>query len=215
MRLRNIPAAPEAVANSAYCISEPDTLKGQWKMSFSNNMPLHIEIGMGKGQFLMQLAKLHPDIYYLGMERYASILYRGLQKMEEDPLSNLSFLPFDATNITDYFAPFELDKIYLNFSDPWPKDRHANRRLTSPIFLQRYHNIITTDGSLEFKTDHRDLFDFSVKSFEESSLWELDLCTYDLHHDPLLSQGNIMTEYEAKFSSMGNSICKLTAHPVF
>ncbi len=211
MRLRNIPGAEEIVANSPYCIKNPQEYAGSWQNAFEKAAPLHIEIGMGKGQFLIQMAKLHPEINYLGIERYTSVLLRAVQKMEEDPLPNLRFLCFDATEITEIFAPGEVDQIYLNFSDPWPKDRHAKRRLTSTQFLERYDVILKKDGHIEFKTDNRDLFDFSVDEINASLVWKLDLVTYDLHADATLCEGNVMTEYEERFSSMGNAICKLIA----
>ncbi len=211
MRLRNIPGADEAILASPFCINEPYQQKGKWRELFSNENPIHIEIGMGKGQFLMQLAKLHPQINYIGIEKYTSVLLRGIQKMEEEPLNNLLFLCINAENITDVFAPEEIDRIYLNFSDPWPKDRHAKRRLTSSTYLMRYDQILKKDGQIEFKTDNRPLFDFSINEINESPLWHICMATYDLHHDDKMNQGNIMTEYEEKFSSMGNPICKLIA----
>lgn len=213
MRLRNIPGADEAIENSPLCIKQPDQLCGRWQSVFSREQPLHIEIGMGKGQFLTQLARQNPDINYLGIEKYTSVLLRAIQKQEEDPLPNLRFLCFNAEHITDIFAPGETKRIYLNFSDPWPKDRHARRRLTSAEYLKRYHRILSSHGQLEFKTDNRALFDFSVGEIQSDSSWTLTAVTYDLHNDPVLSSGNIMTEYEEKFSSIGNPICKLIAVP--
>jgi len=211
MRLRNIKGADEIVSNSPLCIQNPIEQKGNWKNFFGNNNPIHIEIGMGKGRFLMNLATLHPDINYIGIERYTSVLLRAIQKMEECPLPNVRFLCVDAVTLPEIFSEGEIDRIYLNFSDPWPKDRHARRRLTSSEFLNRYDMILAKDGNLEFKTDNRDLFDFSVQEIEQSPIWNLDAKTYDLHHDEIMNVGNIMTEYEEKFSSKGNPICKLIA----
>lgn len=211
MRLRNIPGADEAIAESPYCINEPETQKGNWQQLFGNDAPIHIEIGMGKGQFLTRLAKENPHINYIGIERYSSVLLRALQKMEQEPLSNLRFLCIDAASITEIFEKNEVDKIYLNFSDPWPKDRHAKRRLTSRQFFARYNDILKPDGNVEFKTDNRDLFLFSLDEVEETG-WKLAAHTFDLHHDEALNQGNIMTEYEEKFSSLGNPIHKLIAY---
>ena len=210
MRLRNIKGADEAVANSPLCLHTPTEHKGNWKSLFSNDHPLHIEIGMGKGQFIMSLAKEHPDINYIGIERYTSVLLRALQKMELEPLDNLKFLCIDAATLPDIFAAGEVDKIYLNFSDPWPKDRHAKRRLTSRTFLERYNAILAPEGHIEFKTDNRGLFDFSLEEIPQAG-WKIDAYTFDLHHDDAMNQGNIMTEYEEKFSSLGNPICKLIA----
>ena len=156
----------------------------------------------------MELARRNPDINYLGMERYESVLYRGLQKLEENPMPNLRLLCEDAALLPDFFEKGELDRIYLNFSDPWPKDRHAKRRLTSRQFLERYDKVLKDDGQIEFKTDNVGLFDFSLEEIDAAG-WNLDAFTRDLHHDDAMNEGNIMTEYEEKFSSRGNPICKL------
>lgn len=207
MRLRNIPGANEAIENSPLVIKEPEKKKGLWKTLFDNDNPIHIEVGMGKGKFLMTLAQQNPDVNYVGIERYTSVLLRALQKMEENPLPNLVFLCMDATDLEKVFAEEEVSKIYLNFSDPWPKDRHARRRLPSKEFLARYDKILKKDGNLEFKTDNRGLFDFAMEELEEAG-WKLEAFSYDLHKDDKMMQGNVMTEYEEKFSSMGNPICK-------
>ena len=186
--------------------------KGSWKQGvFGNDHPLHIEIGMGKGRFLTQLAARNPGINYIGIERYSSVLLRAVEKLEETP-ANLRFVCMDARLLADVFEKGEVDRIYLNFSDPWPKSRHARRRLTSSEFLDRYDQVLAEDGRLEFKTDNMDLFSFSVEQVQKSPLWKLDVCTRDLHHDPVLCEGNIMTEYEEKFSSLGNPICKMVIH---
>lgn len=209
MRLRNIPGAEEVVSNSPYCIQNPTEWKGKWHSFLENENPIHIEVGMGKGRFIMELAALHPDINYIGIERYTSVLLRAVQKMEEQPLPNIHFLCIDAATLPEIFDTDEVSRIYLNFSDPWPKDRHAKRRLTSREFLARYDQFLKKDGHIEFKTDNQDLFTFSLQEIEESPLWKLAASTRDLHNDPVLNEGNIMTEYEEKFSSMGNPICKL------
>lgn len=214
MRLRNIPGADEAIADSPHCIQEPMAEKGRWHLIFGNGNPIHIEIGMGKGQFIMQLAKEHPDINYIGIERYSSVLLRALQKMEIEPLPNIRFLCMDASIITEVFDEEEVAKIYLNFSDPWPKERHAKRRLTSRQFFERYDKILARNGVVEFKTDNDDLFAFSMEEVAEAG-WTLDAHTFDLHHDPVLNEGNVMTEYEEKFSSLGHPIHKLIARRSF
>jgi tRNA (guanine-N7-)-methyltransferase len=214
MRLRNIPGADEAIADSPHCIQEPMAEKGRWNLIFGNDHPVHIEIGMGKGQFIMQLAKDHPDINYIGIERYSSVLLRALQKMEIEPLPNIRFLCMDASIITEVFDKEEVAKIYLNFSDPWPKERHAKRRLTSRQFFERYDKILARNGVVEFKTDNDDLFAFSMEEVAEAG-WTLDAHTFDLHHDPVLNEGNVMTEYEEKFSSLGHPIHKLIARRSF
>lgn len=165
---------------------------------------------MGKGRFLMEMAKLHPDIHYIGIEKYSSVLVRALEKMEEEPLPNIHFLRMDAEYITQYFDKGEVAEIYLNFSDPWPKDRHAKRRLTSRQFLARYDEILADDGKVIFKTDNRGLFDFSLEEVKEAG-WILDYATFDLHHSEYLN-GNVMTEYEEKFVNLGNPICKMVIH---
>ena len=214
MRLRNIPGADEAIADSPHCIQEPMAEKGRWHLIFGNENPIHIEIGMGKGQFIMKLAKEHPDINYIGIERYSSVLLRALQKMEIEPLPNIRFLCMDASIITEVFDKEEVAKIYLNFSDPWPKERHAERRLTSRQFFERYDKILAGNGVVEFKTDNDDLFAFSMEEVAEAG-WTLDAHTFDLHHDPVLNEGNVMTEYEEKFSSLGHPIHKLIARRSF
>ena len=214
MRLRNIPGADEAIADSPHCIQEPMAEKGRWHLIFGNENPIHIEIGMGKGQFIMKLAKEHPDINYIGIERYSSVLLRALQKMEIEPLPNIRFLCMDASIITEVFDKEEVAKIYLNFSDPWPKERHAKRHLDHRQFFERYDKILARNGVVEFKTDNDDLFAFSMEEVAEAG-WTLDAHTFDLHHDPVLNEGNVMTEYEEKFSSLGHPIHKLIARRSF
>lgn len=212
MRLRNIKGSREVIAESAYVVHEEEKRAGCWHKIFGNDHPVHIEIGMGKGKFIMALAKANPHMNYVGIEKYSSVLIRALDKMEreEEPLKNLYFIRMDAENITSVFAKDEVNRIYLNFSDPWPKDRHAKRRLTSKEFFARYDKILSQEGQVEFKTDNRLLFDFSVESVKEAG-WQLVAVTYDLHHDETLMPGNIMTEYEERFSSLGNPIHKLIA----
>lgn len=154
-----------------------------------------------------------PDINYIGIEMYDSVLLRALQKREEleengEVYSNLFFMRVDARLLPEIFEKGEVDKIYLNFSDPWPKARHAKRRLTSREFLARYDQILVQDGKVEFKTDNKELFEFSLEEVEEAG-WNLEASTFDLHHNEEMVQGNVMTEYEEKFSSMGNPICKM------
>ena len=213
MRLRNITGSREAIAESIYVVNETEMFDcpGKWHEIFGNEQPLHIEIGMGKGKFIHTMAKLNPQINYVGIEKYSSVLLRAVQKMEEEELPNLRFLRMDAEDITKVFGRGEVDKIYLNFSDPWPKDRHAKRRLPSREFLRRYDVILKAGGKLEFKTDNRQLFDFAVEELEPAG-WTADVITYDLHADAILVEGNVMTEYEEKFSSLGNPICKLISH---
>ena len=214
MRLRNIPGADEAVSNSPWVIQDAETKKGKWNEVFGKDQPLYIEVGMGKGQFITELSRRNPEINYIGIERYTSVLYRALQNREllteecGEEFPNLRYLCVDAKDLPNFFGKGEVDRIYLNFSDPWPKERHARRRLTSREFLARYEEILADGGLVEFKTDNRSLFDFSLEEVKESG-WELLVCTYDLHHDKELMEGNVMTEYERKFSNLRNPIHKL------
>lgn len=209
MRLRNITGSREAIAESVYVVQEELQMQcpGTWKDIFGNRHPIHIEIGMGKGKFIHTMAMGHSDINYVGIEKYSSVLLRAIQKMEREELPNLKFLRMDAENIDRVFGPEEVDRIYLNFSDPWPKDRHAKRRLPSREFLARYDRILKKDGHLEFKTDNRELFDFALEELEPAG-WKAQVITYDLHNDVVLMEENVMTEYEEKFSALGNPICK-------
>lgn len=217
MRLRHIPGSEDFVANSHYVLSNPEQYKGAFSEKlFGNTNPLHIEIGMGKGQFIFEMAKRNPEINYIGIERYDSVLLKAIQRREkQEPeltLTNLFYISIDARLLTDVFAPEEIGKIYLNFSDPWPKKRQANRRLSSPVFLKIYKEILAKDAFVEMKTDNQDLFTYSLESLEECH-WQILASTRDLHHDSVLNEGNVMTEYEEKFSSKGNPICKFIAKP--
>jgi len=209
MRLRNIPGAQEIIKESLYSIEDPKAVKGRWKDEFENSNPIYVEIGMGKGQFIVTLAKQNPTINYIGIEKYSSVLVRAIQKLQEgnENLSNIRFLCIDAEDLGEVFEQGEIDKIYLNFSDPWPKERHARRRLPSKEFLARYDSILKAAGELEFKTDNRHLFDFAVEEIAGSK-WNTKAITYDLHQDKTMVEGNVMTEYEEKFSSKGNPIHK-------
>lgn len=209
MRLRNIPKADQVLENCPLVIKEAKEQKGGWAGLFGNDHPIHIEVGMGKGRFIMELARQNPDINYVGIERYSSVLLRAVEKLDGLEAGNLRFLWLDAGELSDIFAPGEVDKIYLNFSDPWPKERHAKRRLTSPRFMGVYDQILREDGRVEFKTDNRVLFDYSLESIPEAG-WEIESHTFDLHHSEM-NEGNVMTEYEEKFSREGNPICKLIA----
>lgn len=211
MRLRNVRGARETLAESGYVVATPETCRGAWKPVFGNENPIHMEIGMGKGKFLLDLATLYPEINYIGVEMYASVLIRAVQKLENmTEIPNVRFLNVQAERLETMFLPGEVDKLYLNFSDPWPKARHAKRRLTSPVFLKRYEGILKQGGLLEFKTDNRELFEYSLESIKTSG-WKLLSHTFDLHGEEKMCVGNVMTEYEEKFSGQGRAICKLTA----
>lgn len=209
MRLRNVSGSRERIAECEFVVQQPEEMKGVWSREvFGNDNPLQIEIGMGKGKFIMELARLNPSINYVGIEKYSSVLIRAIEKQQEENLPNVKFLRFDAEYLCDIFDKGEVDKIYLNFSDPWPKDRHAKRRLTSRQFLARYEEVLKDDGIVEFKTDNADLFQFSLEEYKEAG-WIKVAETFDLHNDEKLMQGNVMTEYEEKFSAAGNPIHKM------
>lgn len=210
MRLRNIKGSRETIAASDRVIEIGKEYKGRWHEVFGNDNPIHIEVGMGKGKFIMTLAQMHPEINYIGIEKYSSVLLRALQKSEEYEGDNILFIRMDAEEIADVFEKDEIDQIYLNFSDPWPKDRHAKRRLTSKEFLARYDKFLKKDGRVTFKTDNRPLFDFSLEQVEEAG-WILENYTFDLHNSEYV-EGNVMTEYEEKFTAIGNPICRLVAY---
>ena len=211
MRLRNIRGSKDVIASCPFVVQEPESCRGRWAEVFGNENPIHIEVGMGKGRFLMDMAVLHPEINYIGIEMYDSVLLRAVQKREklETELKNLFFIRMDARQLPEVFAEGEVDRIYLNFSDPWPKDRHARRRLTSPPFMAVYDQILQKDGRVEFKTDNQDLFSYSLEAIPEAG-WRITEYTRDLHHSEM-AEGNVMTEYEAKFSAQGKPICKLVA----
>lgn len=213
MRLRNIPGADDVIANHPIAIKNEKEQKGKWQELFGNDKPIYIEIGMGKGQFLLTLAKQNPDINYVGIEKYSSVLLRALEKFDTEEfceLKNIRFICMNAFELPDVFEYGEVAKIYLNFSDPWPKSRHARRRLTSTTFLAQYDKVLAKEGVVEFKTDNRPLFEFSLEQVEEAG-WKLLGHSFDLHHDEVMNVGNVMTEYEEKFSSMGNPIHKMIA----
>lgn len=208
MRLRNVPGARDTIAESEFTIKDETSYKGKWNEVFENNHPIHIEVGMGKGQFITTLAEQNPDINYIGIEKYSSVLVRAIEKQEEKQLPNLVFIRMEAENIVQVFEKGEVERIYLNFSDPWPKDRHAKRRLTSLQFLKRYEQILVPKGHVVFKTDNRELFDFSLEQEKLTSHWTLLNVTFDLHHSSYVEE-NVMTEYEQRFVEKGNAICRM------
>ena len=191
MRLRNV-KNKEILDKSPYIISEPFSFKGKWKEEFKNNNPIHLEIGMGKGQFLINMALNNPNINFIGIEKFDSVMVRTLEKMANYELNNIKVIKIDAGDILDVFDD-EISKIYLNFSDPWPKRRHSKKRLTSEVFLKKYEQLGNLD--IEQKTDNRKLFEYSVQSFVNNGYKILDL-SLDLHSD---KENIITTEYEDKF----------------
>ena len=208
MRLRHIPGAEQMIEETPHVVHGAKEKKGTWQQIFGNDHPIRIEVGMGKGQFILEQASRNPDVNFVGIEKYSTVLLKAIRKREQMELSNIYFLCEDARELAEIFGPGEVERIYLNFSDPWPKARHAKRRLTSKEFLARYEKILKKEGTVEFKTDNRGLFEFSLEEVRDSD-WNPEVCTFDLHHDEELVKGNVMTEYEEKFSSMGNPICKM------
>ena len=202
MRLRKVKNLDKRLeANKELIIQNAESLKGKWKFFFGNDKPIHLEIGMGKGQFIITLAKNNPNINYIGLEKEISCLIKAAEKLETR-IPNLIFVHFDATNILDVFSENEVGKLYLNFSDPWPKARHAKRRLTYIANLDKYKVILSDPCDIEMKTDNVSLFEFSVESFKEAGFTILEK-TFDLHKD---KQDIVTTEYEDKFTSLGNKI---------
>ncbi len=209
MRLKNVKGANDIIIKGLYYIDNPSIYKGKWNKLFNNNNPLYIELGMGKGDFIINNALKYPNINFIGIEKYDSVIVRAIQKSNELELNNLKLLRLDVININDVFDK-EIDKIYLNFSDPWPKERHAKRRLTSNIFLDKYSKIFKSDYIIEMKTDNIDLFDYSLESLSNYG-YDILYLTNDLHNENI---DNIETEYEHKFSSNGVKINKFVAKKV-
>ena len=205
MRLRNIAGANEKIINSKYIILDYKSLKGNYQSVFSNNNPIHLEIGMGRGKFIIENAKRYPDINFIGIERFDSVIVRALDKLEEEDIPNLKLIRVDATEIGEVFEK-EIETLYLNFSDPWPKIRHTNRRLSSKIFLERYDNIFKDLKRIVMKTDNRHLFEFSVREFTAYG-YNIEELILDLYSEDISL--NIPTEYEDKFHNKGQAIYKI------
>ncbi len=201
MRLKNIKGASEKILLGKYFINNPSDYKGKWHKLFNNNNPIYIEIGMGKGNFIIKNALNNPNINYIGIEMYDSVILRAVEKTNDLELNNLYLIRMDARLIEDIFDK-EIDLIYLNFSDPWPKDRHAKRRLTSPRFLERYDKIFKNRNIIIMKTDNNSLFEYSLETLKEHG-YILFNVTRDLHKD---KDNIITTEYEDKFTSKGIKI---------
>lgn len=209
MRLRNVPGAIEILSQTTNFVSDPMQNKGYWRQYFGNSNTIHLEIGSGKGRFITQLAEQNPDINYIAMEKFSTVSLKLIQKIPEKGFPNLVLLHQDAKDLTEIFHKGELHRLYLNFSDPWPKDRHFKRRLTYKDFLDKYKHILTPEGEIHFKTDNKELFEFSLEQFTENQ-WTLKTVTQDLHNSKFAAQ-NIMTEYEMRFSSKGHPIYMLIA----
>lgn len=211
MRIRNNPKALDKLEQSKFLINEPKELKGKWSKEFGNKNPICLEIGMGKGDFICGMAQQNPSVNYVGIERFPTIQYKGLRKIEQLKLDNVRIINIDAIELEQIFDKHEIEKVYLNFSDPWPKSRHHKRRLTHKSFLDIYKNILPKSGELIFKTDNRDLYEWSVESISQYGMY-LSNISVDLHNSEFHKSGlNVVTEYERKFSAQGFKINRLIA----
>lgn len=209
MRVRNRKGASELLANNPqYVIFNPEECKGKWAEIFGNSNPIHVEVGSGKGRFVTGMAAQHPEINYIGIDIQMTVLSYALDRVLESGLPNIKLLQVDGSSLTNYFAPEEISRLYLNFSDPWPKKRHEKRRLTYKSFLESYQEILPSKGEIHFKTDNRALFEYSLASFSQYGMI-LKQVWLDLHASGL--EGNVMTEYEEKFSAKGQVIYRVEA----
>lgn len=209
MRIRNRKGAADYLAeNPQYVILNPEDSKGKWRQVFGNDNPIHIEVGSGKGRFVTGMAAQNPDINYIGIDIQLSVLAYALDKVLDSGLPNIKLLRVDGSSLTNYFEKGEVDLMYLNFSDPWPKTRHEKRRLTYKTFLETYQQILPAGGEIHFKTDNRGLFEYSLASLSQYGM-TLNQVWLDLHASNY--EGNVMTEYEEKFSKKGQPIYRLEA----
>ena len=204
MRLRHIKNADEDIKKSKYYVDDPESHKGSFNKLFGNKKPIHLEIGMGKGNFIIEMAKRNPDINFIGLEKFDSVLVKAVEKLESIELDNLKLIWYDAATIDNLFDK-EIDTLYLNFSDPWPKKRHAKRRLTHESFLEKNDKIFKNTNNIIMKTDNRKLFEYSVKSFTDYG-YKIEDISLDLHSDEV---DIVETEYEKKFTKKGNVIYKV------
>ena len=205
MRLRNVKGASTIIENCPFVIKDYKKYKGNYKNLFNNSNPIHIEIGMGKGDFIIGMAKKYPNINFIGIEKFDSVIVRAIEKLEEE-ISNLKLIRMDATEIEEVFDK-EIDVIYLNFSDPWPKNRHTDRRLTSLKFLKRYDNLFSNEKNIIMKTDNRKLFEFSIIEFTNYN-YKIEELSLDLYKDDI--KDNVQTEYERRFHELGFPIYKIS-----
>ncbi len=205
MRLRNVKYAKDLILQNPHIVvPNPQDYKNKWDGHFQNNNPIEVEIGCGKGKFVYELAEANPNINFIGIEKFDSVIVRALEKVLEHPLPNLRLIRFDAEKIEDVFSENEVSKIYLNFSDPWPKVRQAKRRLTSRKFLDRYAKVLSENAEIEFKTDNFILYEFSMMSFNAHKQYKILDINLNLYKN--LPKNNIQTEFEVKFVEMGNQI---------
>jgi tRNA (guanine-N7-)-methyltransferase len=209
MRMRNKPWADDYLKENNNIVElAPLSYKGNWRNAFSEDQPIHLEIGTGKGQFISNMAKQHPDINFVGLEIAKSVIVNAVEKVKNAEVNNVLLVNEDAMDLREMFGENEIEKVYLNFSDPWPKSRHEKRRLTYHTFLEQYQHILKPNGEIVLKTDNRQLFEYSVVSFSKfGMILEEVLLDLHVHEDPL----NVMTEYEEKFSSKGQPIFRCRA----
>lgn len=205
MRLRNVKGASTIIENCPFVIKDYKEYKGKYKKLFNNSNPIHIEIGMGKGDFIIGMAKKYPNINFIGIEKFDSVIVRAIEKIEEE-IPNLKLIRMDATEIVEVFDK-EIDVIYLNFSDPWPKNRHSDRRLTSLKFLKRYDSLFKNEKNIIMKTDNRKLFEFSIIEFTNYN-YKIEELSLDLYKDDI--KDNVQTEYERRFHELGFPIYKIS-----
>ncbi|TWI56919.1 tRNA (guanosine(46)-N7)-methyltransferase TrmB [Halalkalibacter nanhaiisediminis] len=209
MRLRHKPWATEELERHPHIvIQNPSQHKGKWKELFGNDHPIHVEVGTGKGQFLVGMGVLHPDINYIGIEKYDSVLLTAMERVKESEQPNVKFLNEDVGELLDFFSDEEIDRVYINFTDPWPKNRHEKRRLTYKGYLRLYEQLLKRNGEVHFKTDNQGLFEYSLESFANYGM-TLHQVSLDLHRSNY--KGNVMTEYEEKFSKKGMRIYRCEA----
>ncbi|MGX7048656.1 tRNA (guanosine(46)-N7)-methyltransferase TrmB [Pseudolactococcus piscium] len=211
MRVRNRKGAPEMMAaNRQYVVENPEAFRGKWSEKFGNDNPIHIEVGSGKGGFITGMAQQNPDINYIAIDMQLTVLSFALDKVLSLALPNVQLLHVDGSSLTNYFEAGEVDLVYLNFSDPWPKTRHEKRRLTYKDFLETYETILVKNGQVHFKTDNRGLFEYSLSAMSRYGM-VLNQVWLDLHADTVFAEKNVMTEYEAKFSEKGQVIYRVEA----
>ena len=209
MRLRNKPWAKDKIQNHPqFVVPNPEEYKGRWNELFGNDNPLHIEVGSGKGRFITGMAAANPDINYIGIEVFESVIVYALNNVIEADLPNVKLLQVNAVDLQKYFAKGDVSRVYLNFSDPWPKTRHEKRRLTYSSFLNIYENILPEKGEIHFKTDNRGLFQYSLTSMSQYGMILKDV---NLHLHDSQPEDNVMTEYEEKFSNKGSRIYRVEA----
>ncbi len=210
MRMRKKKNAQQRIEKCGFlCVDNPQDFKGRWNEVFGNSNPIYAEIGCGKGAFAAGMAKAHPDVNFIAVEVCLDVMVLAAEKAVENNLENVRYINGDARLLTEFFADGECDRIYLNFSDPWPKNGHRKRRLTYKDFLELYRKVLKKDGEIHFKTDNMKLFEFSIESLSQNG-FKLKNVSLDLHNSPF--EGNVMTEYETRFSELGQPIYRLEAY---